>query len=170
MRYEFRSENANGPGISEAVCEKPIIWYPVKVSHYYQRRSRRKSSYFRRAAPRPATAPHVPERQLLLTAEKVDVKGFEPSPATLMGCRAAVTPQAHASKRTSARLAHSFRHANFSVKSFVSGIALFPTRRFLTEGANGPGSPRPSARTDKNRHPIKVIVIIDSLSAQIKLL
>ena len=60
------------------------------------RRLLQKSSYFRRTAPRPATSPHVPERQLLLTREEVDLKGFEPSPLTLTGSYAAVTPQAHA--------------------------------------------------------------------------
>jgi hypothetical protein len=130
-------QNANGPGSPRPFARTDNL-VPRQGQIPLSRRSLLKSSYFRRAAPRPATSPHVPERQLLLTKEKVDLKGFEPSPLTLTGSYAAVTPQAHAESIGLRGLLAMLIAKNLSTQ--VSFQECRPNRN-----ANGPGSPRPLA-------------------------
>jgi hypothetical protein len=83
MSVKYSLKNANGPGSPRPFVRTDDL-VPRQGQIQLSRRSPRKSSYFRRAAPRPATSPHVPERQFF-PERKVDLKGFEPSPLTLTG-------------------------------------------------------------------------------------
>jgi hypothetical protein len=88
------SENANGPGIPEAVATANNS-FPAKVTLLLSKQSSYKSSYFKERRTPSANSPLVPERHSF-TRKEWNLEGFEPSPNTLMGYRAAVTPRAHA--------------------------------------------------------------------------
>ena len=85
--------DANGPGNPRGRSREPVVGTPSRYQVDYRPGVRSKSSYFKESRTPSANSPLVPERHSF--TEGMDPEGFEPSPNTLMGYRATVTPRAH---------------------------------------------------------------------------
>src|SRR5580700_1679067 len=94
----------------------------------------------------------------------MDPEGFEPSPNTLMGYRATVTPRAHAESLSPHGALAMAPCENLSCRvSFRdAGSAIQKCKR--------PRKSRGRSREPINRYPVKVTLIIETTPPQIKLL
>ena len=117
-----------------------------------------------------------------LSEERVDLEGFEPSPATMTGCYAAnyttgPRTKAYFSYAKAWRPSHAFIESRFrfGTESGAPLLAFFARRGLaarprVPENANGSGNPRSRLREPINRYPVKVTIIIGPTPPQIKLL
>ena len=85
---DLTAKNANGPGISEAVCENTV---PRQGTTSLLKQSGLKSSYFKEGRTLPCEST-VPERH---PRGGMDPEGFEPSPMPWQGIVLPFTPRAH---------------------------------------------------------------------------
>ena len=119
---KFSAENANSLGNPEAVRESRSVGTLSRSQLNYRYNLAKKSSYFKESRTLSAYPPLVPERQSF-REEGMDLEGFEPSPATLTGSRAAITPQAHGQEHRATWFKTALVDGNLRARRFVLGIA-----------------------------------------------
>ena len=124
------------PGILEAVArtDKSV---PRQGHLHYPDNTATNQVTLRRAAPRPANPPLVPERQSF--QRRNGPGGIRTLARTLTGSCAAITPQAHRPKLTSVTARLRTRLMHLSKQSFVLEQTLGHQ-----PDANGLGIPRPT--------------------------